>query len=59
MKIYYSIDYLYSNGDVVEKGIFLHFEETSILVAADEYEFDEFVEQILRIQSNIGDTLNK
>ena len=53
MKITFSINTYDADGDLVDEGIFLHFERTTIMVASNIVEFKRVVFQIEVIAKEI------
>lgn len=55
-KVFYSLNDYDSDGDIIEKGVFLHVGETRIKVAEQISEFSDFVSQIEDIHKEICNT---
>lgn len=54
-KILFSVNEYDSDGDISEKGIYLHFADTRVRVADDKDGFRSFISQMEKIHKEICD----
>lgn len=56
MDISFSINEYDHEGDIVEKGIYIHFNNTRIKVADTIEEYEEFVNELKNITNELSDS---